>query len=193
MMSLVTVGLVAATLFLLLRVLGAIAADEVKGWLPHLGRKLLGSAARRVPAHERARWNEEWLAEHAARIDRPLTALTFAIRVRVRARATARELGPETISSVADTERARDDTDLSWIATAGSQQKALFREALENLTYRERRVLELRYGLGGEHRRTYDEIGRTFNVTTERIREIERLSLMKLQSVAEAQKLRDVA
>ena len=67
------------------------------------------------------------------------------------------------------------------------------REALENLSYRERRVLELRYGLGGEHPRTLDEVGRTFNVTRERIRQIENQSLKKLQSLAEAQKLRDVA
>ena len=71
-------------------------------------------------------------------------------------------------------------------------QEAL-KEALENLSYRERRVLELRYGLGGEHPRTLDEVGRTFNVTRERIRQIENQSLKKLQSLAEAQKLRDVA
>ena len=65
------------------------------------------------------------------------------------------------------------------------------REALENLSYRERRVLELRYGLGGEHPRTLDEVGRAFNVTRERIRQIENQSLKKLQSLAEAQKLRD--
>jgi RNA polymerase primary sigma factor len=47
------------------------------------------------------------------------------------------------------------------------------REALENLSYRERRVLELRYGLGDRHPRTLDEVGRTFNVTRERIRQIE--------------------
>ena len=67
------------------------------------------------------------------------------------------------------------------------------KEALENLSYRERRVLELRYGLGGEHPRTLDEVGRTFKVTRERIRQIENQSLKKLQSLAEAQKLRDVA
>src|SRR3979411_1530134 len=67
------------------------------------------------------------------------------------------------------------------------------REALENLSYRERRVLELRYGLGGEHPRTLDEGGRPFNVPRERIRQIENQSLKKLQSLAEAQKLRDVA
>ena len=64
------------------------------------------------------------------------------------------------------------------------------RDALEKLSYRERRVLELRYGLGSERPRTLDEVGRTFNVTRERIRQIESQSLKKLQSLAEAQKLR---
>jgi RNA polymerase primary sigma factor len=70
--------------------------------------------------------------------------------------------------------------------------KEALRETLENLSYRERRVLELRYGLGGERPLTLDEVGRTFNVTRERIRQIENQSLKKLQSLAEAQKLRDV-
>jgi RNA polymerase primary sigma factor len=65
------------------------------------------------------------------------------------------------------------------------------RSALEKLSYRERRVLELRYGLGGEHPRTLDEIGRTFKVTRERIRQIENQSLKKLRSLAEVHKLRD--
>jgi RNA polymerase primary sigma factor len=64
------------------------------------------------------------------------------------------------------------------------------RDALEDLSYRERRVLELRYGLGGEHPRTLEEIGRTFNVTRERIRQIELESLKKLQSLRGAEKLR---
>jgi RNA polymerase primary sigma factor len=65
------------------------------------------------------------------------------------------------------------------------------REALENLSYRERRVLELRYGLGDQRPRTLDEVGRTFNVTRERIRQIENQSLRKLQSLHGAQQLRD--
>ena len=69
--------------------------------------------------------------------------------------------------------------------------KEALREALENLSYRERRVLELHYGLGGEHPRTLDEVGRTFNITRERIRQIENQSLEKLRSLREAQKLRD--
>ena len=58
---------------------------------------------------------------------------------------------------------------------------------------RERRVLELRYGLDGEQPRTLDEVGRTFNVTRERIRQIENQCLKKLRALADAQKLRDVA
>jgi RNA polymerase primary sigma factor len=69
--------------------------------------------------------------------------------------------------------------------------KEALREALETLSYRERRVLELRYGLGGERPRTLDEVGRAFNVTRERIRQIENHSLKKLQGLREAQNLRD--
>jgi RNA polymerase primary sigma factor len=65
------------------------------------------------------------------------------------------------------------------------------RKALESLSYRERRVLELRYGLGGEPPRTLDEVGRTFHVTRERIRQIENHSLKKLHNLREAQQLRD--
>jgi RNA polymerase primary sigma factor len=64
---------------------------------------------------------------------------------------------------------------------------------LGSLSARERRVLELRYGLDGNHPRTLDEVGRTFNVTRERVRQIENQSLKKLQALAESQKLRDVA
>jgi RNA polymerase primary sigma factor len=60
------------------------------------------------------------------------------------------------------------------------------REALKNVSYRERRVLELRYGLGDRHPRTLDEVGRTFNVTRERIRQIEHHALKKLQALQEA-------
>jgi RNA polymerase primary sigma factor len=69
--------------------------------------------------------------------------------------------------------------------------KEALQDALENLSHRERRVLELRYGLGGEQPRTLDEVGRTFNVTRERVRQIENSSLKKLQNLHEAQKLRD--
>jgi RNA polymerase primary sigma factor len=72
------------------------------------------------------------------------------------------------------------------------RKEALVR-VLGMLSHRERRVLELRYGLDGEQPRTLDEVGRAFNVTRERVRQIENQSLKKLQTMAEAQKLRTVA
>jgi RNA polymerase primary sigma factor len=62
--------------------------------------------------------------------------------------------------------------------------------ALESLSYRERRVLELRYGLGGQQPCTLEEVGRRFNITRERIRQIEHKSLTKLQRLPYAQPLR---
>ncbi len=65
------------------------------------------------------------------------------------------------------------------------------RDALENLSYRERRVLELRYGLGDQHPSTLKEVAHRFGVTRERIRQIENHSLKKLQNLREAEQLRD--
>jgi RNA polymerase primary sigma factor len=72
-------------------------------------------------------------------------------------------------------------------------RKETLEKILSQLSQRERRVLELRYGLNGEHPRTLDEVGRAFNVTRERIRQIENQSLKKLRALAVSQKLRDVA
>ena len=72
-------------------------------------------------------------------------------------------------------------------------RKAALRRVLGSLSPRERRLLELRYGLDGEHPRTLDEVGRTFNVTRERIRQIENQSLKKLRALADSHSLRDVA
>jgi RNA polymerase primary sigma factor len=68
-------------------------------------------------------------------------------------------------------------------------RKETLRKILGTLSSRERQVLELRYGLDGQHPRTLDEVGRTFNVTRERIRQIESRSLKRLQMVAGAEAL----
>jgi RNA polymerase primary sigma factor len=70
---------------------------------------------------------------------------------------------------------------------------AALQKCLCALSPRERRVLELRYGLNGEQPRTLDEVGRAFQVTRERIRQIENQGLKKLRALADSQKLRDVA
>jgi RNA polymerase primary sigma factor len=74
---------------------------------------------------------------------------------------------------------------------AGNLAHEALSRALGRLNHRERQILELRYGLGGEHPRTLDEIGRMFNITRERIRQIENHSLAKLQHLRETQGLRD--
>jgi RNA polymerase primary sigma factor len=63
--------------------------------------------------------------------------------------------------------------------------------ALSALPDRERRVIELRYGLDGAQPCTLEEVGQTFGVTRERIRQIENNTLKKLQSLPEAQGLKD--
>jgi RNA polymerase primary sigma factor len=72
-------------------------------------------------------------------------------------------------------------------------RQELLTNILGTLSHRERRVLELRYGLGGEQPCTLDEVGRAFNVTRERIRQIENQSLKKLRALAVTDSLRDVA
>ena len=49
----------------------------------------------------------------------------------------------------------------------------------------------MRFGLGGDHPRTLEEVGRTFGVTRERIRQIEAKTIVKPRSHRECQRLRD--
>jgi len=74
-----------------------------------------------------------------------------------------------------------------------AMRKEALKKVLSMLSPRERAVLELRYGLDGKPPRTLDEVGRTFNVTRERIRQIENQSLKKLRALADSQTLRDAA
>ncbi len=63
-------------------------------------------------------------------------------------------------------------------------------EALAMLPYRERKVIELRFGLKGEHPRTLEEVAKRFGVTRERIRQIEAKALAKLQAIDKTRNLR---
>jgi RNA polymerase primary sigma factor len=67
------------------------------------------------------------------------------------------------------------------------------RRALAALPQREREVIEMRFGLAGGRPRTLEEVGRAFNVTRERIRQIENHTLKKLEALPEAQRLRDAS
>ena len=67
------------------------------------------------------------------------------------------------------------------------------RRALAALPEREREVIEMRFGITGERPYTLEEVGRAFNVTRERIRQIENHTLKKLEALPEAQRLRDAS
>lgn len=64
-------------------------------------------------------------------------------------------------------------------------------EVLETLTEREQKVLKLRFGLEDGHPRTLEEVGKEFNVTRERIRQIEAKALRKLRHPSRSKKLKD--
>ena len=78
-------------------------------------------------------------------------------------------------------------------ADAASHQllKEQVMEVLNSLTPRERKVLELRFGLEDGRSRTLEEVGREFRVTRERIRQIEAKALRKLRHPSRSRKLRD--
>jgi RNA polymerase primary sigma factor len=72
-------------------------------------------------------------------------------------------------------------------------RKENLRRALAALPEREREVIEMRFGLTGQRPYTLEEVGRAFNVTRERIRQIENHTLKKLEALPEAQRLRDAS
>jgi RNA polymerase primary sigma factor len=69
--------------------------------------------------------------------------------------------------------------------------KAHLDEVLDTLSPREKRVLQLRFGLDDGKQRTLEEVGREFGVTRERIRQIEAKAIRKLKHPTRAKKLRD--
>ena len=69
--------------------------------------------------------------------------------------------------------------------------KEKMQDVLKNLTDRERKVLELRFGLVDGHQRTLEEVGQEFGVTRERIRQIEAKALRKLRHPSRGKALKD--
>jgi len=67
------------------------------------------------------------------------------------------------------------------------------KRVLASLPRREREVIEMRYGIVGGRSRTLEEVGRAFNITRERVRQIENRTLKKLQTLPEAQQLREAS
>ena len=63
------------------------------------------------------------------------------------------------------------------------------KQVLKTLTYREREIIKLRYGIGDGYTYTLEEVGRIFKVTRERVRQVEAKAIRKLQHPVRARKL----
>jgi len=84
-----------------------------------------------------------------------------------------------------------DDVPAPAEAAAFSMLKEQLVEVLDTLTEREQKVLKLRFGLEDGRARTLEEVGKTFDVTRERIRQIEAKALRKLRHPSRSKKLKD--
>jgi RNA polymerase primary sigma factor len=83
-----------------------------------------------------------------------------------------------------------DDTAESPVqAAAGEMLKEKIDQVLKTLTYREREIIKLRYGLGDGYTYTLEEVGRIFKVTRERVRQIEAKAVRKLQHPVRSRQL----
>jgi RNA polymerase primary sigma factor len=131
-------------------------------------------------------------AEIAEELRWPVSDVRDIIRVSQLPVSLEKPVGDEDESELGDF--VADDAVLEPFEEASEHlQKEGVRRALDALPERERQVIELRYGLSGAEPLTLEEVGRTFGVTRERIRQIENNTLKKLKRLPEAQMLREAS
>ncbi len=131
-------------------------------------------------------------AEIAAELECSTKEVREVMRMAQQPVSLEKPVGEEEDSALADF--VEDDAAESPFEIAS---EALRREnvvrVLSALPRREREVIEMRYGITGERQRTLEEVGRAFNITRERVRQIENRTLKKLQSLPDAQQLREAS
>jgi RNA polymerase primary sigma factor len=131
-------------------------------------------------------------AEIAEELRWPVSDVRDILRVAQLPVSLEKPVGDEDESELGDF--VADDAVLEPFEEASEHmQKEGVKKALEALPDRERQVIELRYGLSGTEPLTLEEVGRTFGVTRERIRQIENNTLKKLKRLPEAQMLREAS
>jgi RNA polymerase primary sigma factor len=161
----------------------------------------------RIPVHMAERLNKVIYAERAlvqqlgrdptsAEIAAELACSTHEVREVLRMAqqpvSLEKPVGDEEESALADfVEDATAESPFE-VASEALRRQSITR-VLASLPRREREVLEMRYGITGDRVRTLDEVGRAFNITRERVRQIESRTLKKLQTLPEAQELREAS
>lgn len=128
--------------------------------------------------------------EVAARLNVPVARVREILKISRDPVSLDTPIGEEDDSHLGDF--IEDDTALSPSDSAAfSMLREELKSALESLTDRERQVIELRFGLLDGRARTLEEVGKEFNVTRERIRQIEAKALRKLRHPSRSKRLKD--
>ena len=128
--------------------------------------------------------------EIAEKLDMPVDKVREILRVAQEPVSLETPIGEEEDSHLGDfipDDEAQAPVDAASMALMREQ----LAEVLKTLTPREARVLSLRYGLEDGNPKTLEEVGKEFNVTRERIRQIEAKALRKLRHPSRSKKLRD--
>jgi RNA polymerase primary sigma factor len=131
-------------------------------------------------------------AEIATQLEYPIGEVREVLRMAQQPVSLEKPVGDEEDTALADFVE-----DIAAASPFETASETLRRESvgrvLAVLPRREREVLEMRYGITGGRSRTLEEVGRAFNITRERVRQIENRTLKKLQTLPEAQLLREAS
>ncbi len=130
-------------------------------------------------------------AEEIAReMDMPVEKVRDILKIAQEPVSLETPIGEEEDSHLGDFIPDEDASEPSEAASLSLLKEQLM-EVLDTLTPREKKVLELRFGIVDGRTRTLEEVGKEFNVTRERIRQIEAKALRKLRHPSRSKKLRD--
>jgi RNA polymerase primary sigma factor len=131
-------------------------------------------------------------AEIAAELDCPVPEVREILRLAQQPISLEKPVGEEDDSALGDLVEDVSAESPFEIAAEALRRENIAR-VLASLPRREREVIELRYGIVGGRPRTLEEVGRAFNITRERVRQIESRTLKKLQVLPDAQQLREAS
>jgi RNA polymerase primary sigma factor len=131
-------------------------------------------------------------AELAAELDCGVREVRDIMRITQQPISLEKPVGEEDDSALADFVEDVSAASPFEIASEALRRENVMR-VLAALPRREREVIEMRYGIVGGRARTLEEVGRAFNITRERVRQIENRTLKKLQTLPEAQHLREAS
>jgi RNA polymerase primary sigma factor len=135
---------------------------------------------------------EPTAAELAAELECTVREVRDIMRITQQPISLEKPVGEEDDSALADFVEDVSAESPFEIASEALRRENVMR-VLSCLPRREREVIEMRYGILGGRPRTLEEVGRAFNITRERVRQIENRTLKKLQTLPEAQQLREAS